>query len=470
MIEKKDVLLMGKTLSFGKGKGNIRHNNREYETPNVDHSRVKDNIIYKQEDIKEAYQKCFGKAIDDYNATQKRNDRKKSLDGYMDEIKRNQANKNGEKLFYEQVVGIGDMHDSGIKTKPEEAEKCKQVLDTYMKEFQERNPNLYVFNATLHMDEQTPHLHIDYIPVGEGYKQGLQTRNSLTRAFDNMGIESAKTKDDNATIKWQERERARISELAKEKGIEIETIGIKRDDYTISDYKALVRDKRKILAKTKKIKAPKKWHIPFTKSSIVRDTDIETMTKRQFIATKTVKSMEQAQEQAEHLQKHYQSGVKALDEKSHDLEQRRRAVKTLMDKQRDLNINHKKLQEEHEKLKQTIKEKDDAVSQLQKENHELKDEIKDLDERRQGLCESLANVTEAFNILKYDKNNVYKVDLTDKQSRLFDAIENYTKKWLKYEGKDELVEQVEKNIGLSKGIQEQVKALEPRQMSYDRGR
>ena len=468
---------MGKTLSFGKGKGNIRHNNREYETPNVDHSRVKDNIIYKQEDIKEAYQKCFGKAIEDYNAKQSRNDRKKSLEGYMDEIKRNQANKNGEKLFYEQVVGIGDMHDSGIKTNPKEAEKCREVLDSYMKEWEQRNPNLYVFNATLHMDEQTPHLHIDYIPIGEGYKQGLQARNSLTRAFDNMGIESAKTKDDNATIKWQERERAHISELAKEKGIEIETIGIKRDDYTISDYKALVRDKRKILAKTKKISAPQKWHIPFTKSSIVKDTDIETMTKRQFIAKKTTRSMEQAQEQAEHLHQHYQSGIKELNEKSRELDKKnneletdKAAVKNLMQEQYSLNMNHQRLQKECEELKRTLKEKDNTVSQMKEENEQLKAEVMKLEERRQGLCENLANVNQAFNMLKYDKDNGYKVELTDKQSRLFDAIENYTKLWLSREGKKNLAEDVEKNIGLSKGIQEQVKALEPKQRPFDRGR
>ena len=58
-----------------------------------------------------------------------------------------------------------------------------------MQDFSERNPNLYVFNAVLHMDEATPHLHIDYIPVAHGYQKGLQVRNSLDKALKEQGID-----------------------------------------------------------------------------------------------------------------------------------------------------------------------------------------------------------------------------------------------------------------------------------------
>ena len=240
---------MGKTLSFGKGKGNIRHNNREFVTDNVDRDRIADNITYVKQDLHDAYVECFQSAIDEYNARQTRNDRMKSLDGYMDEIKRNQANRNGEKLFYEQVVGIGDMYDSGIISKPEEAEKCKEVLDHYAREFQQRNPNLHVFNMVLHMDEQTPHLHIDYIPRAEGYKQGLQVRNSLSKALENQGLKSARQQKDNNTISWQNRERQHISELCQERGIEIVTVGIEREDMTVGQYKDYMAKADKIAIK-----------------------------------------------------------------------------------------------------------------------------------------------------------------------------------------------------------------------------
>ncbi|WP_330645250.1 plasmid recombination protein, partial [Clostridioides difficile] len=66
------------------------------------------------------------------------------------------------------MVQVGNMFDSAVGS--EQGEICKQILNDYMKSFQERNPNLYVFNAVLHMDEQTPHLHIDYIPIATEYQ------------------------------------------------------------------------------------------------------------------------------------------------------------------------------------------------------------------------------------------------------------------------------------------------------------
>lgn len=237
---------MGKTLSFCKGKGNIRHNNRDYVTDNIDRDRIKDNVYIKQQDLTDAYRECFGKAIEEYNLHQLRADRKKSVEGYMDEIKKNQSDKTKPKLFYENVVMIGDMYDTGIKNAPTDAQKAREVLLDYANEWQRNNPNLHAFNIVLHMDEQTPHLHIDYIPVGKGYKQGLQARNSLTKAYEGMGIESAKSKTDNGMIHWQNRERERITQLCKAKGIEIDTLGVKRQDLSLSAFKerAIRQDRR----------------------------------------------------------------------------------------------------------------------------------------------------------------------------------------------------------------------------------
>ena len=95
----------------------------------------------------------------------------------------------------------------------EEAKAAMDVLDEYARTFQERNPNLHVFNSVLHMDEATPHLHLDYIPVAHGYKTGLKTRNSLTKALQEMGIAPAVSNKDTETMHWQERERAFITEL-----------------------------------------------------------------------------------------------------------------------------------------------------------------------------------------------------------------------------------------------------------------
>ena len=123
---------MAKTISFVKGKGSINHNNREFTAKNVDASRTSMNVIYVQIPIEKAYEEIFGKAVADYNAKQKRNDRK--IGNYLSKVKQS---KNNEKVFYENVVQIGKRDDTGILDEngniTEAARLAKEVLDEYAK-------------------------------------------------------------------------------------------------------------------------------------------------------------------------------------------------------------------------------------------------------------------------------------------------------------------------------------------------
>ena len=236
-VTKKEVAGIGaKTISFVKGRGNLNHNNREFICKNVHEERVQWNRVYKRETLKEAYDYCFGDALAEYNSKQKRKDRIKQ--DYIHEI---EHSGNKEKVFYENVVQIGKMEDTAVTDEngnlAEAAGQVIKVLDEYARTFQERNPNLYMFNCVLHLDEATPHLHIDYIPVAHGYKTGLGTRNSLTKAFQEMGFAKATGKRDNETMAWQRREREYLQYLCAGQGIEIETLGVKRDNYTLPEYK-----------------------------------------------------------------------------------------------------------------------------------------------------------------------------------------------------------------------------------------
>lgn len=230
-----------KTISFPKGKGHLAHNNREFISKNVVPERTSWNRIYMQESLEKAYEKCFGQALMDYNAAQKRKDRRK--ENYLKEIE-NSGNK--EKTFYENVVQIGKKEDTPVVDADgnltEEAKAVIEILEQYAKTFQERNPNLYLFNCVMHLDESTPHLHIDYIPMAHGYKTGMETRNSLTKALQQMGFAKAVSKKKNETVAWQQRERAYLTELCREKGIDIEVLGIQRDNLTLPEYKAAMRE------------------------------------------------------------------------------------------------------------------------------------------------------------------------------------------------------------------------------------
>lgn len=162
------------------GKGSVNHNTRAFTAKNVDKNRSADNVEFCQEDIKQVYHKLFDEARERYNEKQKRKDR--VIDDYYEKIRQGKQ----EKLFHEVIFQIGNKDDMNAKS--EEGLLAKKILTEFMDEFQARNPNLYVFSAHLHMDEETPHLHIDFVPYITGSKRGLDTRVSLKSALAAEGF------------------------------------------------------------------------------------------------------------------------------------------------------------------------------------------------------------------------------------------------------------------------------------------
>jgi len=235
-------------ISHARGKGSLNHNNRNHIYKNVDSSRTENNIYYAKESLEVAYQKCFGEALEHYNAKQKRADRK--IEDYYTHLFGN-ANKdtvatssNKEKSFYEIVVGIGDKNNTAVGSA--DGELATKILDEYARGFQERNPNFYVFNSVLHLDEKTPHLHIDYVPVAGGYRNGISLRNSQSVALQQMGF----GKNKNSINEWRIQERKILRELCQQYGLDIaeETKG-RGKTLTPDEYKK-IRDEVKDEMKT----------------------------------------------------------------------------------------------------------------------------------------------------------------------------------------------------------------------------
>lgn len=223
-----------KSISMCEGKGSLSHNNREFTAKNIDPSRTADNIVFVQQELGEAYHHLFDEAVEKYNARQKRNDRK--IDDYFEHLfnrppgKSFIVNANKQKCFYEHLVYIGTKHDTGVGTP--DAEITKDCLREYMKGFQERNPNFYVFNAVMHLDESTPHLHIDYIPVGH-FKSGLEVRNAKNKALEEMNF----GKDAKANNRWRLSEWDILKNICNAHGIEISEPKKSRGySYTVEEY------------------------------------------------------------------------------------------------------------------------------------------------------------------------------------------------------------------------------------------
>lgn len=242
---------MAKMISHCQGKGSLTHNNRKFSAKNVDSSRTADNIVFVQQPIDDAYDDIFGAAVERYNAKQKRSDRK-IKSGYFEHVfNRSPAqtvvtSADKRKSFYEDVVQIGTKDDTGVGS--EDAAIAAECLTEYMNGFQERNPNFRVFNAVLHMDEATPHLHIDYIPVGH-YKQGVDTQNGIAQALKEMGYGVGK----DAISRWRENERGILENICKVHGIEIAAPEKSRGSLTVEQYKEYVKVKEQVEEKKEEV-------------------------------------------------------------------------------------------------------------------------------------------------------------------------------------------------------------------------
>lgn len=225
---------MQRTISAMVGKGSVNHNSRKFKAENVDGDRTHLNIDYCSENIKKVYHELFDEALERYNAKQTRADRK--IENYYEKIR----NSKQEKPFHELILQIGDKENMSAKS--ENGMLARQVLDEYYRGFQERNPQLRVFSAHLHLDEATPHLHIDFVPFTTGSKRGLDTRVSLKQALATQGFKGG-SRGDTEWNQWVFSEKGQLSAVMERHGIEWEQKGTHEKHLSVLDYKKQEREK-----------------------------------------------------------------------------------------------------------------------------------------------------------------------------------------------------------------------------------
>ena len=225
---------MQRTISAMVGKGSVNHNSRKFKAENVDDSRTHLNIDYCNEPIKKIYHELFDEALKRYNEKQTRADRR--IENYYEKIR----NSKQEKPFHELILQIGDKENMSAES--ENGQLARQVLDEYYRGFQERNPNLKVFSAHLHMDEATPHLHIDFVPFTTGSNRGLDTRVSLKQALAAQGFKGG-TRGDTEWNQWVSAEKSALAFVMERHGIEWEHKGTHEKHLSVLDYKKQEREK-----------------------------------------------------------------------------------------------------------------------------------------------------------------------------------------------------------------------------------
>lgn len=223
---------MKRTISAEVGKGSVSHNSRKFNAKNTDPERSHLNIDYCNENIKTVYHQMFDEALEKYNAKLTRADRR--IDNYYEKIR----NSKQEKPFHELILQIGNKDD--MSAVGENGQLAKQVLNDYYQGFHRRNPQLRVFSAHLHMDEATPHLHIDFVPFTTGSKRGLETRVSLKQALAAQGFKGG-TRSETEWNQWVQCEKEQLAIVMERYGIDWEHKNTHEKHLSVYDYEKKMR-------------------------------------------------------------------------------------------------------------------------------------------------------------------------------------------------------------------------------------
>ena len=186
-------------------------------------------MTYCNDDLKQVYHEIFDEALAAYNAKKKKT--RDKITDYYEHIRQGKQ----EKLFHEAIFQIGNLEDCGCGSPG--GERAAAALKEFAETFQERNPHLRVFNMVLHMDEATPHLHVDFIPVATEQSRGLSTRVSMKQALKQQGFVSLGRKQTEWNA-WMEREKAALTEIAQAHEFEIISLGGGRPHMDLPEYRA----------------------------------------------------------------------------------------------------------------------------------------------------------------------------------------------------------------------------------------
>ena len=381
-------------------KTNIAHNNREEKetklkkNSHINKDKTKENVYLKQESIEKKYEEIFGESLERYNNKQKRNDRK--IDNYYEHVK------NSKKTIEqrEMIVQVGTLQD--IEEGNMDPEEAKEMLEEWFEGFEERNPNLKVYNAVIHMDEATPHLHLNFIPVGEGYKRGMDKQVAFDRALSQQSDTFDKSKP---FPEWRDKEIGVMEDIMGSRDIERKEVGT-HSDMTVDQYKNL-REREKAVEKIEKEQQR------VTKSQNNRENRLDEREKKvnnkiiqvnkqvQDISrvNNSLKARERAVEKAEEENSKISKDldIKALETQSKALE----AYGRLEEADKRLEEAEKKLQEAKESEERAKKDRELANKMLKRSE--------DVNERTKSIYIEMKNgqdVSQEVTLLAEDIENL----------------------------------------------------------------
>ena len=396
---------MERTISAMIGKGSVNHNTRAFTAKNVDKNRSVGNVEFCQEDIKQVYHKLFDEALERYNAKQKRKDC--MIDNYYEKIRRGKQ----EKLFHEVIFQIGNKDDMNAKS--EDGLLAKRILTEFMDEFQARNPNLYVFSAHLHMDEETPHLHIDFVPYITGSKRGLDTRVSLKSALAAEGFTGG-TRGAAELNQWIASEKQELATVMERYGVEWLQKGTHEKHLSVLEFEKQARAKEVAELDSQKQE----------KTSEVAKLNQAVFSMKQELMTTTIKQV-RAEEAVEKAREEGIAVQRDNETLSASNQQLRVENTSLEIKKVELRTDNRHLEQQQWQLRTDNSELEMKQSVLQSENQRLEQEHNKLQEDNEKLEQKQTSLQSDNQALKQMQNKLQKdnAQLEIQQEKLRSSID-----------------------------------------------
>ena len=398
------MLMNHYTMSIAKGRGDLRHNNREFRPKNADPSRRDKNIVLVKEDLQKVYHELFDESVIKYNESQKRNDRK--IKNYFDKIYRSKK----EKPFYEFIIQIGNQNEQ-----PSE-KKCETILKEFNQMLIKDYPSLRVFNSVIHMDESTPHLHIDFVPIGDGYKKGMEKRASFKRVLKNLGFSDFREFQNALFFKLEliskQHDIERVSDVAIgakhipiQQYREIQRLAEQKIDDI--DYMSVPRSSIKIYQKLNAV--PQEMYEEIVKDNAYRKAQNEALTGENEILRGQLSNLK--------TEKNVYTYEAVIEDQKDKIE-------SLNDEIEEIRYNFNTMQKSNDSQIEKMYEKNDALQEqieaLEKSSAALKVQISEKEKTIENLKNQSKDLEKMGQILSENeklKNDVKKLGKTEQENR-----------------------------------------------------
>ena len=392
------------------------HNNRKYKNnknEEIDLSLSKYNITIAgskniTEDIKEFYKREFAEATYNYNKNQK-DERRKIVD-YLDKMNKDSKSN----IAVEFIFQIGDREDWENKSL-EDKQKTVEIFKKAIPILEAKG--IKTVNASIHLDETSPHLHLIAVPIIENQKRGLEKQVSQNKVITKTTLKDIRTEVEKIFI--EEYNKVFNDNKTLKKGCEIE------EHLQIQDYK----DTKKVLEVAKKVKDK-----VFLKEAIEQDykkisSEVKEKEKENnFLTNQLTKLEREKTEKKQDLEK-IKEDIEKIDNIREELNNQSKDIEKLKaDKDSNNSIiemyqnNVAKTNEKIDNLKKEFNKLEDERTEEVKKIEEVKKQIEEQNRIRIAQNNILRELEETEKIKEERKKKLK--ELEEQNQELLEKIKN----------------------------------------------